>query len=120
VHVLVVDDQPLFRSVARTVVERTPGFRCAGEAVDGLDALEQVARLHPSLVLMDIHMPNLDGVEAARRIAATAPATVVVLLSSYDRDDLPASVTTSPAAAYLHKEELDPRALRRVWDARSG
>ncbi len=115
VTVLVVDDQPRFRGVVRTVIGRTPGFVVAGDAGDGADALEQVQALQPDLVLMDIHMPRLDGIEACRRITAEPAAPVVVLLSSYDRDDLPPDVGASGAAAYLHKEELSPAAVRDLW-----
>ena len=64
---------------------------------------------------MDINMPVLDGIAACRRITAVPDAPKVILLSSYDRDDLPAGFTDSGAAGYLHKEELDPLALARLW-----
>jgi DNA-binding NarL/FixJ family response regulator len=120
IAVLVVDDQPRFLKVAGTVVERTAGFRLAGEAVDGLAAIEQVRALDPDLVLMDIHMPVLDGIEASRRIADEMPRTIVVLLSSYDKADLPAGVAGSGAADYLHKEELAPASLRTLWELHAG
>ena len=116
VTVLIVDDQARFLTVAATVVERTAGFPLVGRAVDGGDAVEQAWQLRPPLVLMDINMPVLDGIAAARRIVDGAPGTIVVLLSSYDRDDLPDGFAASGAVDYLHKEELDPAALRRLWD----
>lgn len=116
VSVLIVDDQPRFLAVAATVVERTPGFRLVGRAVDGADAVTQALASEPQLVLMDINMPVLDGIAAARRIVDALPRTVVVLLSSYDRDDLPDGFAHSGAAGYLHKEELDPGALQHLWD----
>jgi DNA-binding NarL/FixJ family response regulator len=88
------------------VVERADGFVLAGRASDGADAVEAVGRLGVDLVLMDVHMPGLGGVAACREVLRTAPGTVVVLVSTYDRDDLPDDVRTSGAAAYLHKEEL--------------
>ena len=115
VTVLVVDDQPLFRGAARTVISRAAGFVLAGEAADGLEAVDQVRLLRPQLVLMDIHMPRLDGIAATRRITAETPAPVVVLLSSYDKDDLPVEVANSGAAAYLHKEELSPATVHELW-----
>jgi two-component system invasion response regulator UvrY len=115
VTVLLVDDQERFREVARTVVQRTEGFELVGEAVDGIDAVSQARRLDPHLVLMDIHLPEVDGLEATRQIVAEMPGTVVILLSSYDRDDLPAGAMDSGAAAYLHKEELAPAALIELW-----
>jgi DNA-binding NarL/FixJ family response regulator len=120
VTVLVVDDQPRFLSVARTVIDRTPGFAFVGSADDGAAAVEAVGNLLPQLVLMDIHMPVLDGIAATRSICERWPDTVVVLLSSYDRDDLPHEVATSGAVGYLHKEELDAASVQRAWDARNG
>ncbi|CAN5562589.1 hypothetical protein BH23ACT3_BH23ACT3_02250 [soil metagenome] len=117
ITVLLVDDQDRFRDVARTVVQRTPELVLVGEAVDGHDAVEQAVRLRPMLVLMDIHMPGVDGLEATRRIIAEHPEAVVVLLSSYDRDDLPAGAMETGARAYLHKEELAPSALSAMWRA---
>lgn len=117
VAVVVVDDQAPFRSAARAVIARTPGFRLVGEAVDGADALARVAEVAPDLVLMDIRMPVMDGIEAARRLSDRHPPVVVCLLSSYDRGDLPAEVEAS-GAAYLHKEELSPPMLQALWSAR--
>ena len=115
VTVLVVDDQPRFLTVARTVVERTNGFRVIGEASNGQDAIDQVAALRPALVLMDINMPGMDGIAATRRIVDSSPDVVVVLLSSYDRADLPPGFGESGATEYLHKEELVPARLRELW-----
>jgi DNA-binding NarL/FixJ family response regulator len=77
--------------------------------------VRQVATAAPDLVLMDIRMPGMSGPEAARRIVAEAPATVVFLCSTYDRADLPAEVATSGAAAYVHKEELTAELLAGLW-----
>lgn len=114
-RVLVVDDQAPFRSAARAVVERTPGFAVAGEASGGEEGVEAAVALAPDLVLMDIRMPDLDGIAATDRIASRAPGVVVFLLSTYARDDLPEEVSTSGAAAYLHKEELSPAVLADLW-----
>lgn len=115
VTVLVVDDQDRFRSVARTVVEHTDGFVLVGDASDGDDAVARAAEVHPALVLMDINMPGTDGLVATRRILEAAPGTVVVLLSSYDRADLPAGVLDGGAADYVHKAELGPECLDDLW-----
>lgn len=120
VQVLVVDDQPRFLAVARTVVDRTAGFTVAGQAADGSEAIDCVRSLAPDLVLMDINMPVLDGIEAARRIRAEWPDVVVVLLSSYAKADLPDGVLDGGAADYLHKEELAPSALRALWAQHGG
>lgn len=115
VRVFVVDDQPRFLAVATTVVDRTAGFTMVGQAANGQEALDRLPALAPDLVLMDIHMPVLDGVEATRRIVAERPGVVVILLSSYAKADLPDGVLDGGAADYLHKEELAPAMLRDLW-----
>ena len=115
VTVVVVDDQAPFRIAARAVVGRTDGFRLVGEATDGDEAVERVRELRPSLVLMDINMPHLNGIEATRQIMAELPNTTVFLCSTYQRDDLPPEAETSGFAAYVNKEELGPGLLRRLW-----
>ncbi len=122
VSVLIVDDQLPFRMAARTVVRVTPGFEVAGEAASGESAIEQVDELHPDLVLMDINMEGIGGIEATRRITAAHPSTRVVLLSTYDAEDLPADARTCGAIAYVHKEDFGPDELVNVWpdDSPSG
>lgn len=114
VDVLIVDDQPPFRSVARTVVGLISGWQVTGEAETGEDAVVLAARVHPGMVLMDINLPGISGIEATRRLLALAPATTVVLMSSYAADDLPADASDCGATAYLHKEDLTPSALRAL------
>jgi len=117
VTVLVVDDQPPFRDAARAVLERLSGFALIGEADSGESAIEQVAALHPDLVLMDINMGGIDGIEATVAITSANPLTKVVLLSTYDLSDLPPSARTSGAVAYVNKDDFGGRALRRLWEA---
>lgn len=117
VSVLIVDDQVLFRRAAASVVRVTPGFEVVGEAQSGEEAVELVAELRPDLVLMDINMSGITGIEATRRITARDPATVVVLLSTYQVEDLPADASVSGMAAYVNKDEFGPQVLRRVWEA---
>jgi two-component system invasion response regulator UvrY len=116
VEVLIVDDQPPFRAVARTVVLVAQGFSVVGEAATGEESVEMAAALHPQLVLMDINLPGINGIEATRRILAERPETVVILLSTYTADDLPADARTCGAARYVHKEDLSPAIMREVWD----
>jgi DNA-binding NarL/FixJ family response regulator len=113
VRVLTVDDQELFRGIARDVIEATEGFEVAGEAANGEEALAAVERLAPELVLLDVRMPGMDGVEVARRIAASHPDTVVVLISMEERVDVPSAAATP----FVRKQDFGPRLLRRLWTA---
>jgi len=113
--VLIVDDQLPFRMAARSVVGVTPGFEVVGEAKSGEEAVEQAAALHPQLVLMDINMDGISGIEATRRITAENPGIRVVLLSTYDAEDLPADARTCGALGYVHKEQFGPDVLVGMW-----
>jgi len=119
VAVLIVDDQAPFRRAAATVVALTPGFEIVGEAETGEDAVDAAARLSPGLVLMDINLPGMTGIEATGVITASRPDTVVILLSTYRADDLPAGALDTGAAAYVHKEDLEPSVLVDLWARRS-
>ena len=114
---LVVDDQAPFRAVARTVVALTAGFTVAAEAETGEDAIAVAAELLPDVVLMDINLPGISGIEATRQITTTRPGVVVILLSTYTESDLPADARSCGAAAYIHKEELTADLLRELWAA---
>jgi DNA-binding NarL/FixJ family response regulator len=116
--VIVVDDQPPFRLAARAVLRRTAGFELVGEAGNGLEAITLAEDVHPDLVLMDINMPEMGGIEATRKIMAELPETVVILCSTYGVSDLPPEAATSGARAYVHKEQLDATTIRRLWDER--
>jgi DNA-binding NarL/FixJ family response regulator len=118
VSVLVVDDQAPFRLAARSVLRRAEGFELVGEAASGEEAVTMAAELHPELVLMDINMPGINGIEATRQIVANAPETVVFLCSTYQLSDLPPDAITSGARAYVNKEDLGAETLRRLWDER--
>ncbi len=119
VRVLVVDDQAPFRMAARAVVRRLAGFEAVGEAATGEEAVDRAAELRPDLVLMDINMPGINGIEATRRLLAAVPLAVVFLCSTYPLDDLPADAAECGASAYLNKEELSADSLRRLWDGRA-
>jgi DNA-binding NarL/FixJ family response regulator len=117
--VMVVDDQAPFRMAARAVIRRSTGFTLVGEAENGVKALELANEIHPDVVLMDINMPEMGGIEATRRIVADLPDTFVILCSTYDISDLPPDATESGARAYVHKEQLGATTLQRLWDQRN-
>ncbi len=99
--VLIVDDQRPFRSVARTVVNLVGGWRVAAEAETGEDAVAAAERVRPAVVLMDINLPGISGIEATRRIIASHPGTRVVLLSTYATADLPPDATTCGSSSRI-------------------
>jgi two-component system invasion response regulator UvrY len=117
VRVMIVDDQQPFRAAARAVVERVTGFELVAEVSSGEDAIATCAASAPDLVLMDINMGAVDGIEATRLITAADPAIKIILVSTYALDDLPPGARTSGAIAYVNKDELSPRVIRRLWES---
>jgi DNA-binding NarL/FixJ family response regulator len=105
--VLIVDDHPGFRRAARALLE-AEGYEVVGESATGNDALAAVARFRPQLVLLDIGLPDLDGLEVCRRLAGTGPT--VVLTSSRDAADYP-GVERTGARGFIPKAELSGDAL---------
>ena len=112
VQVIVVDDQAPFRAAARRVVAATAGFELAAEASSGEEAIELVSAIRPDLVLIDVHMPGIGGIELARRIAADTRA---ILVSSSKPEELPREAMSSGAAGYIRKDDFGPNALRAAW-----
>ena len=115
VRVLTVDDQAVFRRVARDVIDATPGFDPIGEAGSGDEGLQAVELLAPDLVLLDVRMPGMSGVEVARRLAAMHPELPVVLISVEERIDVP-SAGQLESIPLVRKQEFGPRLLTRLWD----
>jgi CheY-like chemotaxis protein len=113
VRVLVVDDQEPYLRAMTTVVEETDGFVVVGSASSGEDALVRAAEVRPELVLLDVHLPGIDGLEASRVLRGAGVGPVVVLLSTYDEDQV--DVEGSGAAAYVSKAAFGPDRLAEVW-----
>jgi two-component system, NarL family, invasion response regulator UvrY len=117
VRVWVVDDQASFRRATAATLAAMDDFVMAGECETGESAIDCITGSGADIVLMDIHMPGMGGIEAARRLRASQPDLIVVLMSTYDLEDLPAAASDCGAAAYLHKEHLSPELLNRIWQA---
>lgn len=115
VRVLIVDDQEPFRMAARMVVEATDGFDVAGEAETGEDGVAKAAELAPDLVLMDVNLPGIDGLESTRQILAVAAPPVVFLLSTYEEEEYAPRAAECGAAVYIPKAVFGPDRLEDAW-----
>ena len=106
VRVLLVDDQALVRTGFRMILESEPDLRVVGEAENGRRAIEEAARLSPDIVLMDVRMPEMDGVEATRRLAGPGVAhpTKVVILTTFDLDEYVLDALRAGASGFLLKD----------------
>ena len=135
IRVLVADDQRVVRDGLRMLLGMLPGIEVIGTAVDGTDAVRQAVKAVPDVVLMDLHMPNCDGVEAIRRIVREQPSVRVVVLTAYSDDDSVFAALRAGARGFLTKDagateifqavsavcagdaQLDPSVQRRLIDA---
>ena len=104
IRVLVVDDQPLVRSGFRMVIEERPDLELAGEATDGVQALELARELEPDVILMDVRMPNLDGVEATRRLVESGTQARILVLTTFDLDEYVYAAIRAGASGFLLKD----------------
>lgn len=103
-NVLIVDDQPLQRMGFRMVLESEPGFSIAGEAENGIEAVRRTAELSPDVVLMDIRMPGMDGIEATRRITESGGRSRVLVLTTFDLDEYVYAALRAGASGFLLKD----------------
>lgn len=119
IKILVVDDHDLVRAGIRHLLSGETGFEVVGEAASGEEALQQTRALHPDVVLMDIHMPGMGGLEATRRLLAAAPRTRVIAVTVADQEPFPSRLLKAGAVGYLTKgasaEEV-MRAIRTVYN----
>ena len=120
VRVLIVDDQAPFLSAMRAVVDETAGFEVAGESSSGEEALVAADALLPDLVLVDVNLPGIDGLEVTRRLRGRPSPPVVLLLSTYDEDAGARFIAECGAAAYVTKSALGPDRLVEAWAAATG
>lgn len=115
VRVLVVDDQAPFRQASRMVVEMTEGFEFAGEAGDGEQGIEMAEQLRPDLVLMDVQMPGISGIEATRRLRELDTPPHVVVMSTHESGDYQKKALAAGAAAFIAKSEIGMNTLEELW-----
>ena len=120
VRVLVVDDHPVYRDGLAMMLGASEGVEVVGTADTGHEAVEQAARHAPDVVVMDLRMPELDGIEATRRILATSPSTGVVVLTMYEDDESVFAAMRAGARGYLLKGANRDEILRAVGSVASG
>ncbi len=115
VRVLIVDDQLPFREASRMVVEMTDGFEVSGEADTGEHAIALVAELKPDLVLMDVQMPGIDGIETTRRITSVVNPPVVVVMSTHESGDYADVALAAGAVGFVPKSQFGLDTLDEMW-----
>ena len=121
VQVLIVDDQVPFREASRMVVEMTDGFEVAGEAENGQSAISLVSELKPDLVLMDVQMPGIDGIETTRQISALPDAPAVIVMSTHESGDYVDMAVAAGAVGFFPKSQFSFDTLTEMWNlAQSG
>ena len=114
IRILVADDHPVVRGGLVALLRTITGFEVVGEAADGDAAVREAQLTQPDIVLMDVRMPGLDGVEATRRIRAAVPATRVLMLTMYDDDSTVLTAMQAGAQGYLLKEAEQEEIVRAV------
>ncbi|MDR4534945.1 response regulator transcription factor [Glutamicibacter sp. PS] len=118
--VLLVDDQPLLRMGFRLILEGEPDMLIVGEAADGLEALTHTDALRPDVVLMDVRMPKMDGIEATERIAGAHPDTKIIILTTFDLDEYAFAGLQAGASAFLLKDVAPEELVSAVRLVASG
>jgi DNA-binding NarL/FixJ family response regulator len=120
VRVLLADDQALFREALATLLEVRPEIEVVGEAANGAEALDRVAALRPDVVLMDLHMPVLDGIAATRRVRVEHPDVQVLALTTFDDDEDVFAALRAGAVGYLLKDVSSDRLVEALVAAACG
>jgi len=113
-RILLVDDYKLWRSTVRSILEATRKFRIVGEASDGVEAIEMAATLLPDVVLLDIGLPKLNGIEAATKIRTTCPESKIIFFTQEQDSDVRSAALATGAAAYLVKSRAACELLQTI------
>ena len=114
VHILLADDFAPWRARVRSFLQRTTEWKIVFEACDGLEAVQKTAELHPEVVLLDLSMPRLNGIEAAKRIRQLSPDFKIVILTENPDEDLMAAALEAGASAYVLKSEMTTNLIPAV------
>jgi DNA-binding NarL/FixJ family response regulator len=120
INVLLVEDQGLVRSGLRVLLEREADIKIVGEAADGEEAIALVSQLHPDLVLMDIRLPKIDGIEATRNIKSAHADVEVLILSAYEDDEAVFQAIQAGASGYVLKDITPENLIRAIRSVRAG
>ena len=120
ISVILVDDQPLLRKGFRMVLEEEPGIVVVGEASDGAAAVDIVGRRHPDVVVMDIRMPGMDGIEATRAILGTEPRARVLILTTFDLDEYAFGALRLGASGFILKDVPPSEFVRAIRSVANG
>jgi len=119
-RVLIADDQTLFRSGLARLLEEDPRVEIVGQAVDGADVVKRAASLKPDVVLMDVKMPNMDGIEATRKIVAEHPEIKVLVLTTFDADSYVLQALRAGASGYVLKDSQPSAIISSILSVMSG
>jgi DNA-binding NarL/FixJ family response regulator len=119
-RVVLADDQDLMRGGLKVILESEPGMSVVGEARTGADAVRLVAELDPDVICLDVQMPDVDGLEAARRIAASGARTAVLILTTFDRDDYLFEALRAGASGFLLKNASPEKLIEAVQTVAAG
>lgn len=120
IRILIAEDHAVVREGTRRILEQNPGLQVVGEAADGREAVELVDRLRPDVAIIDIAMPQMNGIEATRQIKARRPTTSVLILSAYDDDQYVFALLEAGAAGYLLKDVRGSQLVDAVRAVYSG
>lgn len=113
-NLVLVDDHPMFRKALRLMIDLEEDLKVIGEANDGLEAIEQVRELKPDIVVMDINMPNLNGIDATRKILEESPKTKILVLSIHSSQQYVESMLEAGATGYLLKESAPEELIKAI------